>query len=153
MRATVVIAIMVCLTGTMAHGQSPQQQEICEKQAKALVASLSAAIMSAAIKSLPRLHTFKNSARTHYNTKLNNCFVLVETTGQGSNGQHSVSSQLVDALEEHVYATYAWTSRDNNKKHGEVPPTTCELTPTRETTNCSSKNEFDAFVAKYMEDE
>jgi len=43
---------------------------------------------------------------------------------------------------------------DQTKKYWEVPPTTCELIPTsREKTICSSRDEFDAFVSKYMEEQ
>jgi len=60
-------------------------------------------------------------------------------------------AQLTDAFERRIFATYGWTSQAG-KKYWEVPPRTCELTPTsHETINCSSKEEFDAFVAKYME--
>jgi hypothetical protein len=58
----------------------------------------------------------------------------------------------MDANERRQYATYLWISRQD-KKYWEVPPTTCELTPSlREKKFCTSREEFDAFIASYMED-
>jgi hypothetical protein len=56
---------------------------------------------------------------------------------------------LVDAFERRVYASYRWIG----KEYLEGPPDACDLIPTPQTkTHCSSKAEFDAFVAKYMEE-
>jgi hypothetical protein len=83
--------------------------------------------------------------------KLNKCFVYVGSMSSVGE-EFYTSAQLVDAFERRIFATYGWMSH-KEKKYWEVPPSTCELTPTsRETTNCSSKDEFDAFVAKYMEE-
>src|SRR6516225_1115553 len=66
-----------------------------------------------------------------------------------STGQQFVTSAvLMDAFERRVYAKYSG-SQINSINIGS--PTTCDLIPTSRTkTHCSSKNEWDAFVAKYM---
>ena len=91
--------------------------------------------------------------RSHYNPKLNECFVLIERTVETGGGELSTSSQLMDAFERRIFATYSWTSRKGTN-YREVPPAGCVLTPTAwGIILCSSKEAFDAFVSKYMEDD
>ena len=62
------------------------------------------------------------------------------------------SSRLMDAFERRDYGSYLWSSRQD-KKYWEVPPTSCELVPSlRAKHYCKSREEFDAFVADYMEE-
>jgi hypothetical protein len=59
---------------------------------------------------------------------------------------------ITDAYERRIYANYQWISRPN-KKYWEVPPSTCELIPSlKDKRHCNSREEFDAFVADYMEE-
>ena len=52
------------------------------------------------------------------------------------------TAQLSDAFERRVLANYSLSLKSNTL--------VCELTPTLDkTANCSSRAEFDAFVAKY----
>ena len=61
------------------------------------------------------------------------------------NGETSITAQLLDAFERRVFAKYTLNLNSNFKD--------CELTPTLDKREkCSSKNEFDAFVDKYMEE-
>ena len=61
------------------------------------------------------------------------------------NGETSVTAQLFDAFERRVFANYVLNLNSNFKD--------CELTPTLDQrVGCSSKNAFDAFVDKYMEE-
>ena len=89
---------------------------------------------------------------SHYNTKLNKCFMLTESsTSLDMNVRSSTFINLSDAYEQRVYAAYMWTS-DKVKKYWEVPPTVCTLIPSSaEEATCKSKEEFDAFVARFME--
>lgn len=87
-----------------------------------------------------------DSWQSHYNTKLNKCFVTVNSM-QGE----IVAKNLVDAYEQRVYASYMWKA-DKVKKYWEVPPFECELTPpSSDVTHCKTQDEYDAFVASYME--
>jgi hypothetical protein len=50
-----------------------------------------------------------------------------------------------------MYGVYLWKTHET-KKYWEVPPVSCELTPSLSVKKfCSSREEFDAFVAEYME--
>jgi len=71
-------------------------------------------------------------------------------TMMGNQSQTSV--YLSDAYERRIYAEYLWFSHET-KQYWEVPPSTCELIPSlREKKHCNSREEFDAFVAGYMEE-
>jgi hypothetical protein len=96
---------------------------------------------------------------SHYNTKLQKCLMLVEaqhqlghlTQASPSGPTFSTTAALTDAYERRTYAVYVWMSRPD-KKYWEVPPTSCELIPTpREKRNCATREEFDDFVARYLE--
>jgi hypothetical protein len=88
--------------------------------------------------------------QSHYNVKIEKCLLLIEAT-HVVNGQAGTSVTLSDAYEHRVYAIYMWISREN-KKYWEVPPFACDLIPTqRDERYCTSREEFDTFVANYME--
>jgi hypothetical protein len=94
-----------------------------------------------------------NSAdyQSHYDTKIGKCLMLVETSDL-VNGETSNTAYLIDANERRPYATYVWMSR-KGKKYWEVPPLACELAPSlRDKKDCKTREEFDAFVAKYLEE-
>jgi hypothetical protein len=81
---------------------------------------------------------------SHYNTKRRKCFVLLQVTA--SSLGHTT---LMDAFERRVYADYL----SYQGKGGETK--TCILTPTlrdRDTKTCDG-DEFEAFVAGYMDEE
>ena len=124
MRVGVGIAIIVIASSTlMARGQSLQEQDICAKQAESTVAQL-----------LGQGGNDGGRYQSHYNTKLKKCLLLFDLS--------NLSAILIDASERRPFAYYLG-----------LPPVTCELTPPfQEKTSCSSKEEFDAFVAKYMEE-
>jgi hypothetical protein len=77
--------------------------------------------------------------------------MLVETTDM-IGGQSSNTAYLIDANERRQYATYVWISR-KDKKYWEVPPTVCELSGSlSDKKNCATREEFDKFVAGYLEE-
>jgi hypothetical protein len=79
--------------------------------------------------------------QSHYNAKLNRCFIAVED----SMADGSTHKWLADAYENRPYASY-WT------KYLEMRPRSCELTPSvREKHFCNSEEEYNEFVATYME--
>jgi hypothetical protein len=94
--------------------------------------------------------------KSHYNTKLARCLVLIERTVYKWDGKitwEEVTSQLADANERHTYAFYFWRS-DQVKKFWEGKPFICTLTPTISKADnklCSKKTDFDAFVGPYMQ--
>ena len=132
--------LCLLLTATTASAQSLEQQAICAKQAKVAYDEMNAAAKTA---------TYKPSGdyESHYNTKLNKCFVAYGNMDV-VNGKYFISEELFDAFEGRVYASYGAITAG-----GQTGVHTCDLTPTRQTqTHCSSKGEYDAFVAKYMEE-
>jgi hypothetical protein len=59
---------------------------------------------------------------------------------------------LWDAFERRQYATWLWSAHET-KKYWEQPPISCELSANyRDKKNCKTKEEFDAFVAEFMEE-
>jgi hypothetical protein len=132
--------LCLLLTATTASAQSLEQQGICAKQAKV------------AFEDYKNDHPWKQmmvSYKNHYDTKLNKCFIAVES-------MHPVDEEtlfsyvLMDAFEHKAYAHYIlrWSNSD-----ADVSSTTCVLIPTSQTQiRCSSKDECVAFVAKYMEE-
>jgi hypothetical protein len=86
--------------------------------------------------------TLSTDYQSHYNTKLKKCLMLITMMGN----QSQTSVYLSDAYERRIYAEYLSFSH-------EVPPITCELVPSpRQKKDCTSREEFDAFVAEYMEE-
>ena len=74
------------------------------------------------------------------------CFVSIEA-GAGS----PISKWLLDAYEQRLYAAYRWTASPT-KKYWEVPPQTCEIIPSfKDKRNCTSVEEYEAFVTPYLE--
>jgi hypothetical protein len=74
----------------------------------------------------------------HYNVKMQRCFIL-EKLGDAQ-------ERLLEAFEKRMYAIYSAYSESEGR-----PIITCKLTPPNEPAeDCNSKDEFDAFVAKYL---
>jgi len=134
--------LCLLLTATGASAQSLEQQAICAKQARIAFEEYSGDPKSSG------RNKITNDYESHYNPKLNRCFIAIDTT-EPMGKEVFVTALLMDAFERRVYASSSRTG----KKYWEVPPTTCDLTPTsQDKRTCSSKDEYDAFVAKYMEE-
>ena len=98
---------------------------------------------------LPALNTVSSDYQSHYNATLSRCFMtMLATMGNGS-----TNKWLVDAYENRLYAFYLWMPDPKRvKKYWEMRPISCELTPSvREKRLCSSEDEYDTFVAAYMD--
>jgi hypothetical protein len=139
--------LCLLLTATTASAQSLEQQAICAKQAKVAYDQYNNDPSNA----FGLLKPITSGYENHYNTKLNKCFIAIESVDQM--GEESLTTAvLMDAFEHRIYANYSWSTRVD-KKWEVPPPTTCDLIPsTKDQTHCSSKAEYDAFVAKYMEE-
>jgi hypothetical protein len=136
MRAVLVCAFFILAAVTVAHAQSLQEQTICASQAgKAYRADYVAPV--------PGMKLETSNFQSHYNTKLNKCLMLTNQIIEYS-GQTTMTAQLSDVIERHVFADYSLNMKNNIM--------VCQLTPTLDKTmNCSSRDEFNSFVAKYME--
>jgi len=139
MRMRRVGVLCLCVIATTATAQSLEQQAVCAKQAKIALQEYENEIQKKASPNLDQHSDYQS----HYNTKLNKCLMEIETTFFDG-GHITTSVLLMDAFEQRVYASYVWASPNVNS---------CDLVPTSQTqTHCSSREEFDAFVAKYMEE-
>jgi hypothetical protein len=91
------------------------------------------------------MQTISFNYQSHYNKKLNRCLILT-TREYTSDGALNVKKNLYDAFERRDYASYSRTM-------GFDKALVCQLIPTTaQTSYCGSREEFDAFVAGYMED-
>jgi hypothetical protein len=133
---TTGIAIITAASATMAQGQSPQEQATCAQQAKAAFQDYKEGAPSGF-----------SDYQSHYNKELNKCFILINQKSK-LNGQPVMAIELHDAVERHWLASYAQLT-----KEGKEYLLNCELKPTIQEKEiiCKSKQEFDAFVSKYME--
>jgi hypothetical protein len=130
------------------QGQTLDQQERCAQQARRAFQQIQAEARISNQKF--GSNQISSDYQSHYNTKSGKCLMLVETTNMAGS-QSDTSAYLMDANERRQYAFYLWISK-KDKKYWEVPPISCELTPSlREKKVCTSREEFDAFVADYME--
>ena len=84
---------------------------------------------------------------SHYNTKMNKCFleVTIEDFRDGT-----TTHTLLDAFERREYAFYLWRV-DDKKKYWEVPPKRCSLhAPQEDEAFCTSEDAYKAFVDRFM---
>jgi hypothetical protein len=149
---TALFAFMTlnCSDGQL-WAQSLQEQEICAAQAKRAFQEENVDWDRQNKQMNLGMQTVSVDFESHYNAKINRCLMLViRTTMLGK--QMSTNKSLFDAIERREYGEYMWISHEG-KKFWEVPPASCQLTPTHnETQYCKSEDEFKAFVAKYMEE-
>lgn len=129
-------SMVLHLPGT-ASAQSLQQQAICAAQAKKAFEEDKAEQIAELLKGMSLTSNYEN----HYNAGMNRCFILEKWSSfRGSN------TILSDAYEKRAYARYYY-----DYASGEYH---CELiAPNERTGGCKSRGEFEAFVAKYMNDE
>ena len=147
MRALVVLGVLSSCT--FATAQTLDLQAMCATQARKTFQELEYEFKSDSAGKM--FATVSNDYQNHYNTKIKKCLMLTEATRMLGN-QSSTSVTLLDAFERRTYASYLWIAREN-KKYWEVPPMACELSASnRLKKNCTSREEFDAFVAEYMEE-
>jgi hypothetical protein len=142
-----VVLLIVCVMSSLA--QSLDQQERCAQQARRAFQEVDTQDRA----EIRRLGNARLSGdyQSHYNTKLGKCLMLVETEDRIGR-DYSTTAYVMDANERRGYAIYVWMSRQD-KVFWEVPPTACELTPSlREKRPCNSREEFDAFIARLMEE-
>ena len=149
-----LLGVVVCTT--LAHSQSLDLQERCaslarktfedfENEAKANQSNLLGTKISGA------------DYQTHYNTKLKKCMILIaQSLDFSAVGTASNLWFLEDAIERRGFATYSegkLVDPELAKQTGQRNLQICELTPSgRQKTLCKTREEFDAFVAEYMEE-
>jgi hypothetical protein len=150
-RRALAIILIAIASGSIARAQSLDQQERCAQQAKGAYAETEAEFEAYNRAQTQKTVRVSGDYQSHYNVKLGKCLMLVETRNMiGS--QFTTLAYVRDPNERRQYATYVWISREG-KKYWEVPPVDCELTPSlHEKRFCKTREEFDEFVAPYMEE-
>ena len=85
---------------------------------------------------------------SHYNAKLDRCFVQFQNTLAGG----FFFRELFDAYSGKEYGEYAW-KRDEHKKYWEVPPFDCKVTLLSGGEKfCKSDDEFKELAKVYIGD-
>jgi len=145
-----IVETMAAYCNTPSHTQSLDLQATCAAQAKKAFLEWDAESKKSELFNMEPLE-LSNDYQSHYNTKLKKCLILIESSSWLAKTQ-TITVYLSDAYERRIYASYIWNSHPT-KKYWEVPPSTCELVPSlRNKKTCTSREEFDAFVADYMEE-
>ena len=147
MRSRFAALAAVLLASTIpARSQTPDDQERCAAQARKAFQE-----WENELKKVPSVETLSSDYESHYNTKIRKCLIVISGLSTLASGKGSVTTSvtLMDAYERYVYANYIGISSPTKK---EVPPLDCELIPTFPKKKiCANRDEFDAFVAGYME--
>jgi len=137
-------AIGLCLMSWgLAHAQSLERQDICAVQArKAYQEWQQDEWNQTRVRGVSRV---SSEYRSHYNIKLQKCLILIELTSMVDKSTAN-SAILMDAYERRPYASYLSFS-------DKPTPMSCELIPSlQQKKYCSTREEFDAFVASYLEE-
>ncbi len=146
MRASAILSVVIVVAcAPTAHSQSLPQQGQCAVQAKTAYQEF-----EAEWKQGGEIELVTSNYESHYNAKLQKCLMLLSMTNFSKRTQKlSETVILVDAYERRGYASYMWIDRNNLP---DTIPFLCTLTPTHdETKTCTTRAEFDAYVAGYME--
>jgi hypothetical protein len=146
-----MIAFAAC--APPAHSQSLDLQERCAAEANNTFQQLKDE-NDAKYNPSTLIQKSVDNFQSHYNARLNRCLMLINrvsvlplSTNLSNQQRQSV---LVDANERRYYATYIETQLAEETK---PKIERCELRPTMRTrTVCSTRAEFDAFVAAYLEE-
>lgn len=138
--AVAALVVAVAALGWMLSDKSRRDNveftENCASQATKLFARLGYS------ESGPTGSTFAHY-QSHFNPRLNKCFMLLEVTTRGG-GTMFYDNVLLDAYEQREYAEY---QGDPFKSL----PMGCQLMPlSGDERHCASRHEYDAFVAEYM---
>jgi hypothetical protein len=131
------IAVASILANSPAVAQSLKEQAACAAQAERFYRAYNN------VQTPPGFKLESEDYQSHYNTKLNKCLILINEVSE-YNGEILMSEELDDAFERRMFANYILGSKNNMRY--------CYLAPTpNKRLSCSSKQQFDSFVAKYME--
>jgi len=151
--AVLLFALAQLAWAPLAHAGSLDLQERCKSDASRTFQELEDENNA---KYDPSSMVRKNASdhQNHYNTKLNRCLLLVQrrtvlplATNLSNQMRQSI---LIDANERRTYALYVETQLAEETK-SKIEK--CELRPgMRQRTVCATRDQFDAFVASYLEE-
>lgn len=137
-----VLATIAVTASSMVAAQPSDQQAECAAQAEVAFDELTREYTDV-LESLTIPYNISyNNYRAHYSSKVSRCLFLVRKT-VSLMGNSSDISYLLDASNRNMYALYVDTD-------GKME--SCSLMRNiRQTKACKGRDEFDAFVAQYME--
>ena len=144
--AATALALIYTLTcATFARSQSFDLQERCAAQARKAFKEFESE-SGASRSTLLGESAVGDDYQSHYNAKLRRCLVLITESGSYTQPKFATyfALYLVDAYERRHYAVYSQT---------DAKVMFCELTPSvAQKRTCTTQDEFDAFIAPYMEE-
>ena len=133
---------LIILFSPIMHAQSDDLQETCAKQANTTFQELGREYAAALESMNVKFEIVSSDHLSHYSRKLNRCLLLIRKSTSLMQ-ELSNTAYLLDANDRKMFALYIETG-------GSV--TACTLTPTvRQSVSCKSREEFETFVAKYLE--
>jgi hypothetical protein len=146
MFGTSAVSRVICLVAliganSVVRAQTLDQQERCASSARKTFNEVQAEDNTEARKPNRTIRVFSSDYESHYNTKLNRCLVLVKKV-LFVESKTGLTVYLVDANERREYAYYF-------DADGKILG--CTLSASKPVTYCKTKEEFDEFVARYME--
>jgi hypothetical protein len=146
----VIMGFVAC--GTMARAETLDVQERCASKARKAFQELEDE-NKARYNQSTLTHEAVSDYQNHYNRKLDRCLMLINRRSvlplSANLSDQQRQSVLVDANERRYYANYIET-----QLAAETKPKIdmCELMPgMRRKTVCTTREEFDAFAATYLE--
>ena len=89
--------------------------------------------------------------KSHYNRRLQKCFVLFVSMDRGTPGEIWTTKLLFDGFDGQEYGSYLWRTDKSNKARGTTPIECHVVSPSGEKIICKSDEEFDGLVEAYME--
>jgi hypothetical protein len=138
--AALSVGAIILICG-LAEAQTLDEQAKCAAQARFAFKEIEAQRTPEALKWGQK--DISSAFSSYLNLRLNRCFILVERTYTNVVGKVATETDLTDAISRYGYAFYS----DSGGKM-----LTCDLSPPgKARVICPSREEFDAFTAKYME--
>ncbi|MCK1409527.1 hypothetical protein [Bradyrhizobium sp. 76] len=143
MKAVVValLAAAICVGSGLAQAQTLNDQAKCAAQARLAFNEIETRTRPEMLKYLNT--DISSTFASYLNTRLQRCFIMLERSFTDMNRRLSTQVDLTDAISRHGYAF--WTDTGGTML-------TCDLSPPgKARVLCASREEFDAFTAKYLE--
>jgi hypothetical protein len=150
--AFIVVVVLATCGAAPGFSQSLDLQERCAAEANSAFRQLESENASKYDPST-LIQKSVGTFQSHYNTRLNRCLLLIDRVSvlplSTSLSNQLRQAVLVDANERRTYAAYIETQLAVETK---PKVERCELRPTaRYRTACTTRDDFDAFVASYLE--
>jgi hypothetical protein len=148
-RPVALAIIFVLVNSPVAKSESLDFQKDCAAEARMVVQDIRSKEDTADVN--PILSPITPVSRrylSHYNFKFKKCLMLVEETQYAAN-RFQTSVSLIDPHDRELYAFYFGKS-DKDKTGLEVSPDMCVLSFPAGQRLCTTRREFNAFVARFM---